>query len=102
MNDKEESNIFDKVDNDYINNIEYDKNYNNVNKDLIREIDSLSKREFFADKDFTYSLYNKEGELRGCSDALSLPDIPTSSIHFYKLMHPLGCFFYYDILILFF
>ena len=58
-NNKEESDIFD---NKY-NNI--NKDINNVNKDLIREIESLSKREFFADKDFTYSLYNKEGELRG-------------------------------------
>ena len=63
-NDKEECNIFDKENNNvYINNIEYKDN--NVSKDLIREIESLSKREFFADKDFTYSLYNKEGELRG-------------------------------------
>lgn len=61
MNDKEESNVInDKEYNVCINN-----NDNNVNRDLIREIDSLCKREFFADKDFTYSLYNKEGELRG-------------------------------------
>lgn len=66
MNDKEESNIFDNKDNDYINNIIINNdNENRVSKDLIREIDRLSKREFFADKDFTYSLYNKEGELRG-------------------------------------
>lgn len=64
-NDKEENNIFDKEDKDYINNIEYNESKVKVNKDLIREIDRLSKREFFADKDFTYSLYNKEGELRG-------------------------------------
>lgn len=61
-NNREESNIFNKEDYEYINNIEY---RNNFNKDLIREIDSLCKREFFADKDFTYSLYNKDGELRG-------------------------------------
>lgn len=65
-NDKKESNIFDNEDNVYINNIiNNNDNENKVSKDLIGEIDSLCKREFFADKDFTYSLYNKEGELRG-------------------------------------
>lgn len=63
-NNKEESNIFIKEDNEYINNnVKYINN--NVNEDLIKEIKRLSEREFFADKDFTYSLYNKEGELRG-------------------------------------
>ena len=64
-NDKEERNIFN--DNNE-KDIYIDKNNNNEDKvsiDLIREIESLSKREFFADKDFAYSLYNKEGELRG-------------------------------------
>ena len=51
MNDKKESIIFNSnVDEE--DNI-YEVNNNNVNKDLIREIDSLCKREFFADKDFT-------------------------------------------------
>ena len=67
MNDKEERNIFnDKEEYIYNNEVKKDNvKKDNVNKDLIREIESLSKREFFADKDFTYSLYNKEGELRG-------------------------------------
>ena len=43
----------------------FNNEYNNNNNDLIKEIDRLCKREFFADKDFTYSLYNGEGELRG-------------------------------------
>lgn len=59
INEIEESKVLD------YNNDNVYKDNNNVNKDLIREIDRLSKREFFADKDFTYSLYNKEGELRG-------------------------------------
>ena len=64
-NDKEERNIFNDNNEE---DIYIDKNNNNEDKvsiDLIREIESLSKREFFADKDFAYSLYNKEGELRG-------------------------------------
>lgn len=61
-NDKEERNIFNDKE-EYIYDSEVKKD--NVSKDLIREIDSLCKREFFADKDFTYSLYNKEGEMRG-------------------------------------
>ena len=46
----------------------FNNEYNNNNNDLIKkEIDRLSKREFFffADKDFTYSLYNEEGWLCG-------------------------------------
>ena len=65
-NDNEERNIFNDNNEE---DIYIDENNNNnedkVSIDLIREIESLSKREFFADKDFTYSLYNKEGELRG-------------------------------------
>lgn len=61
-NDEEERNVFNDKEDIYSNN---EDKKDNVSKDLIREIESLSKREFFADKDFTYSLYNKEGELRG-------------------------------------